>query len=164
MSLAVLDKENRPQSAVTLYLSVDGAGALPVEALKAVMRQGGRVAIAFDADKPGELMAWRVAERLPEMERLLPSVGKDWNEQLRGIGKPNSDKSQLLELWRWHGAALKLGHSQKYMNRLREVAISFIKGEPLSRQVERAMRHDLEHSSQRTASNCSAQNIARGMM
>ena len=143
MSLAMLDKQNRTQSGVTIYLSVDGSGALPVEALRAVMQQGGKVVIAFDADKPGELMAWRLAQQLPRAERLLPDRGKDWNEQLTGGKEPASHRQQFSTMWEWHSAALMADRSEKYLNRIREVAVSQVKGEPLSDQAKAAMKQDL---------------------
>ena len=51
MSLATLNKKNCLQNGATIYLSVDGSGAAPVEALKAVIQNGGKVVIAFDVDK-----------------------------------------------------------------------------------------------------------------
>jgi hypothetical protein len=144
MSLAMLDRQNRAQAGVTIYLSVDGVGALPMEPLKAVMQQGGKVAISFDADKSGELMAWRVVQQLQGAERLLPTVGKDWNEQLTGIGQTAPYRPQLSALWKWHSAAMTIGHSEKYLNRIGEVAVSVVSGETLSEQARKAMKQDLD--------------------
>jgi hypothetical protein len=82
MSLAVLDKGRQTQPGVTIYLSTDGSGGVPIEALKPVIQDGGQVLAAFDADQAGTLMAWRVAEQLPGIERSMPTHGKDWNEWL----------------------------------------------------------------------------------
>lgn len=57
MSLAVLDRERRTPSGVTIYLSTDGAGGVPIAALQCVIKQGGQVMVAFDADAAGTLMA-----------------------------------------------------------------------------------------------------------
>jgi hypothetical protein len=143
MSLAMLDRQNRAQAGVTIYLSVDGAGALPVEPLKAVMQRGGKVNIAFDADKPGELMAWRVAQKLPGAERLLPTTGKDWNDQLADNRQTVSQKDELATLWKWHQSAFSIEHSEQYLNRIAEVAISYVKGESLSDKARAAMEKDL---------------------
>ncbi|MGG6240971.1 DUF6908 domain-containing protein [Nodosilinea sp. AN01ver1] len=62
MSLAMLDRAQRGSAGVAIYLSTDGSGGVPVEALKTVLRSGGMVAAAFDADVAGEVMAWRMAQ------------------------------------------------------------------------------------------------------
>ena len=144
MSLAVLDRQNCAQNGVAIYLSVDGAGALPVEALKGVMQHGGQVKIAFDADKSGELMAWRVAQQLPGAVRSLPT-SKDWNEQLIVTNQAASSMQErgLPDLWNWHQAALRLSHSEPYLNRIVEVAIASLKGEALSEKARAAMEKDL---------------------
>ncbi len=144
MSLAMLDKQSRTQSGVTIYLSVDGSGALPVEALRAVMQRGGKVNIAFDADKPGELMSWRVAQQLPGTERLWPRRSKDWNDQLTGTQQTVSQKYEhgLSTVWKWHQAAFLIERSEPYLNRIAEVAISYVKGESLSDRAREAMAKD----------------------
>jgi DNA primase len=141
-----LDRQNRDLAGVTIYLSVDGVGALPVEPLRAVMQGGGKVAIAFDADKPGELMAWRVAHQLRSVDRLLPTAGKDWNEQLIGVKQVVADRQQRLLLWQWHSAALMNGRSEKYLNRIRAVAVACVKGESLTEPAKQAMQQDLHQS------------------
>ncbi|WP_141242182.1 strawberry notch C-terminal domain-containing protein [Leptolyngbya sp. BC1307] len=146
MSLAMLDRQNHSQHGVTIYLSVDGAGALPVEALRGVMQRGGNVVIGFDADQSGELMAWRVARQLPSVERLYPHTGKDWNEQLMGAGQPTHPDQQLAELWQWYAAACSVARSEQYLNRIGEVATAFIKGNPLSVQAKAAMKQDFNHA------------------
>ena len=45
LSLAVLDKHRQAGQSVTLYLSTDGSGTVPVEALRQVIEQGGRLRI-----------------------------------------------------------------------------------------------------------------------
>jgi hypothetical protein len=143
MSLAVLDRRNCPQNGVTIYLSIDGSGAFPLEPLKVVTQLRGEVLIAFDADKSGELMAWRLAQKLPRAERLLPDRGKDWNEQLTGDKEPAPHRQQLSTMWEWHSAALMGGRSEKYLNRIREVAVAQVKGESLSERAKAAMNQDL---------------------
>ncbi|MEN8447771.1 MAG: DUF3991 and TOPRIM domain-containing protein, partial [Cyanobacteria bacterium J06555_13] len=153
MSLAVLDKEKRTQNGVTIYLSADGSGTLPLEPLKAVIRGRGKIQIAFDADRPGERMAWRVAQQLPMAERLLPACGKDWNEQLMGAGQPIPQRQQLADLWEWHQAAFTIGRSQQYLNRIGEVTVAFVQDEPLDKRALAAMRKDM-HLSQEKKSAC----------
>jgi DNA primase len=114
--------------------------------LRVAIQQGGKVAIAFDADKPGELMAWRVAQQLRSVDRLLPTAGKDWNEQLIGAKQPVTDRQQRLLLWQWHSAALINGRSEKYLNRIRAVAVAFVKGETLSEPAKKAMQQDLHQA------------------
>jgi Toprim-like/Protein of unknown function (DUF3991) len=82
LSLATLDRSRRQTQGVTIYLSTDGAGAVPVSALQSVLERGGQVVVAFDADAAGEEMAWRVAQQLPGVRRMTPAYDKDWNERL----------------------------------------------------------------------------------
>ncbi|MBE9061867.1 DUF3991 and TOPRIM domain-containing protein [cf. Phormidesmis sp. LEGE 11477] len=152
MSLAVLDKQR--EAGVTLYLSVDGSGAVPVDALKDVLRRGRRVTIAFDADKAGELMAWRVAQKLPGTERLWPDIGKDWNEQLMGSEQSVSRSPETAALWKWHKAAFMLGHSQKYLDRISDVSISSVKGKKLSNEARVAMAQDLNKRQRSASTHC----------
>ncbi|MEO0767852.1 MAG: strawberry notch C-terminal domain-containing protein, partial [Cyanobacteria bacterium J06649_4] len=153
MSLAVLRKKNRLQSGATIYLSVDGAGDIPKEALKGVIRNGGKVKVAFDADKAGELMAWRISQKLPRVERLLPHYGKDWNEQLVGIKSSTVNANRLDPLWRWYVAAQEMNHSEKYLRRISEVTIAFHKGNPLSAKAKAAMAKDLKDSKAKRSRN-----------
>ncbi|NEZ65263.1 hypothetical protein D0962_21210 [Leptolyngbyaceae cyanobacterium CCMR0082] len=149
MSLAVLDKERRQQGGVTVYLSTDGTGGVPVEALKAVLQRNGQVVAAFDADRAGEMMAWRVAAQVPGVKRLRPAYGKDWNERLINYGQPGQgqqselDRGMLQPLWQWHQVAWKLGRSEKYLTRIAEVATDVVKGKALSEKAQAAMQKDL---------------------
>jgi predicted RNA methylase len=148
MSLAVLDKAQRRPEGVTIYLSTDGSGGVPVEALKTVLRSEGLVAAAFDADVAGETMAWRVAQQVPKLERLTPDQGKDWNEVLvRPEGMGNSGQqscAELDQLWCWYGTAVALGRPEGYLSRITEVAREVAKGQPLSEKAIAAMQRDLE--------------------
>ncbi|NEZ55407.1 strawberry notch C-terminal domain-containing protein [Adonisia turfae] len=166
MSLAVLDKERRQQAGVTVYLSTDGTGGVPVEALKAVLQRNGLVVAAFDADKAGEMMAWRVAAQVPGVRRLQPAYGKDWNERLVNHGQPEQvqqtelDRGQLQPLWQWHQTAWKLGRSEKYLTRIAEVATDVLKGRALSEKAQVAMHKDLamgQKQAKRQAGNQTAQ-------
>jgi len=153
MSLAVLDRDQRAQAGVTIYLSTDGSGGLPVEALKPVMQNGGAVIAAFDADQAGELMAWRMAEQLPGVRRLLPKGAKDWNEQLTHADDNGSSPKeypislQTRELWKWHRAAHALGRPEPYLNRITAVAREAVKGTPLSNKARETMTRDFEQFS-----------------
>jgi hypothetical protein len=150
MSLAVLDKGRQAQAGVTIYLSTDGSGGVPIEALKSVLQDGGRVFAAFDADQAGTLMAWRVAEQLPGTERLMPKHGKDWNERLmdseNSKSKPqlhSSDNAAINQLWQWHLTAKRLGRPDTYLSRITEVARDVVKGANLSDQASVAMARDM---------------------
>jgi DNA primase len=154
MSLAVLDKDHRAQAGVTIYLSTDGSGGVPVEALKPTMQAKGMVIAAFDADQAGELMAWRVAEQLPGLRRLIPNSGKDWNEQLKNpeslapSTQANKYPTEVKQLWRWHYAAENLGRQEAYLSRITAVAKETLKGTPLSENAREAMTRDIEQFSQ----------------
>ncbi|MEO1635452.1 MAG: toprim domain-containing protein, partial [Cyanobacteria bacterium J06631_9] len=155
MSLARIDSQQRSrEKSATIYLSVDGAGAMPVGALKAAMQQGGKVMLAFDADRAGELMAWRVAHQLHGVSRLYPSRGKDWNEQLVGKKHPCSVDSKSVELWKWYAAARSLNRPEKYLKRIAEVALAYVKGSPLSEKAKIAMKRDLQGMVKKAASSC----------
>ncbi|MEA5452392.1 toprim domain-containing protein [Leptolyngbya sp. CCNP1308] len=116
MSLAVLDRAQRGPEGVSIYLSTDGSGGVPSAELKIVLRSGGFVAAAFDVDRAGEVMAWRVAQQVPGIERLTPNQGKDWNEVLvnpEGSGNRwQQSCPELDQLWRWHGTATALGRPE----------------------------------------------------
>ncbi|WP_052050817.1 strawberry notch C-terminal domain-containing protein [Leptolyngbya sp. KIOST-1] len=151
MSLAVLDRAQRGPEGVSIYLSTDGSGGVPTEALKTVLRSGGLVAAAFDADVAGETMAWRVAQQVPGIERLTPNQGKDWNEVLvnpEGCGNGwQQSHPELGQLWRWHGAATVLGRPEGYSSRITEVAREVVKGQTLSEKAQAAMARDVSEAS-----------------
>jgi hypothetical protein len=148
MSLAVLDKGRQTRPGVTIYLSTDGSGGVPIEALKLLLQEGGRVIAAFDADQAGTLMAWRVAEQVPGVERLMPKYGKDWNERL--MDSENSENSphyahnaEMSQLWQWHLTAKRLGKPEGYLRRITEVARDIAKGAELSNKASVAMAQDM---------------------
>jgi hypothetical protein len=159
MSLAVLDRAQRGPEGVSIYLSTDGSGGVPTEALKTVLRSGGLVAAAFDADVAGETMAWRVAQQVPGIERLTPNQGKDWNEVLvqpEGMGNSwRQERQELGQLWQWHGAAVALARPEGYLSRITEVARDVVKGNQLSEKAKVAMFRDI-------ASSCPVQDSQRG--
>jgi hypothetical protein len=140
MSLALLNKERRVQPGVTIYLSTDGLGGFPIEGLKPILQNGGRVVAAFDADQAGELMAWRLAQQLPGVERLTPKGSKDWNAMLinpqDGENSRLKNQSELFNLWQWHPAARELGRPVKYLHRIVEVAKTVVQGGPFLKRPE----------------------------
>jgi len=154
LSLATLDKHRQNTQGVTVYLSSDGSGAVPIDALRQVIEQGGQVAVGFDADQAGEEMAWRVAQQLPGVSRITPAYGKDWNERLVCDGQPErasqpqQDRETLKQLWQWHQVAQVLGKPASYVDRITEVARNFNRGVPLSEQARGAMQHDLQQLQQ----------------
>jgi Toprim-like/Protein of unknown function (DUF3991) len=163
ISLVTLEKGKPPQlSGRLIYLSTDGAGAIPVAALNAVVAQGGQVVAAFDADQAGEKLAWRVAQAVPGVQRLIPAYGKDWNERLlaqhlpepqRGAGHDRGDPQLLRSLWQWHRVAKELGHRDGYLVRITEVAREAVKGKPLSEQAAKAMAQDGQRRQQQRIEN-----------
>lgn len=96
-----MDKHRQLTKGVTIYLSVDGAGTVPLELLRQVLNQNGQVTVAFDVDHAGEEMAWRVAQQIPGVKRMTPAYGKDWNERLvygeqpEKANQPERDKQTL---------------------------------------------------------------------
>ena len=89
MSFAVLD---RTSSRKTIYLSTDGAGQVPLEFLRTLPASS--VIVAYDNDPPGDLMAQRVIEQLPNSVRKLP-LAKDWNSELKNMFNLSQQQRQL---------------------------------------------------------------------
>ncbi len=79
MSFAVLD---RTESRKTIYFSTDGAGTVPLEFLRTLPAKS--VVAAYDNDQPGNSMAQKVMEQLPNSVRKLPKA-TDWNEELKNM-------------------------------------------------------------------------------
>lgn len=79
MSIAVLD---RTAERKTIYLSTDGAGTVPLEFLRQLPNKS--VVVAYDNDSPGNLMAQRVMEQLPNAVRRSP-LATDWNQELKNM-------------------------------------------------------------------------------
>jgi 5S rRNA maturation endonuclease (ribonuclease M5) len=91
MSFAVLD---RTDSRKTIYLSTDGAGTIPVEFLQTLPNKS--VIIAYDNDQPGNLMAQRAMEDLPNCVRNQPKA-KDWNEELKNMFNLTQQQQRAAE-------------------------------------------------------------------
>ena len=89
-------------------------------------------------------MAWRIAEQLPGVERLMPKYGEDWNERLMcpENAKSTPHNAVMKQLWQWHLTAKLLGRSNAYLSRITEVAQDVVKGTPLSDQATAAMLRD----------------------
>ena len=78
-----------------LWRFVSTAGARPnAPWLRAMVQAGQRLLVAFDADETGESMAEAMIRAYPtQAARLVPPVGKDWNDTLRA----RSDGGELAE-------------------------------------------------------------------
>lgn len=85
----------------TVFLSTDGQGAIPVEALRQVIDREGEIILAHDRDRQGEHLAWQIAQQFPDivLERETPTVGKDWNDQLLGKEQEDSRSEIAAALW-----------------------------------------------------------------
>jgi len=116
----------------TMFVSTDGAGSVPTSWLRQQQQQGVEIVAAHDSDRPGEDMAWRLAAELGAVTRATPTVGKDWNEQLKGI-EPQPDVSQ------WKLVAQAIGKPDAYLERIEAVIAS---GQPLPIEAVVAMRLD----------------------
>jgi predicted RNA methylase len=157
LSLAKLDPHRQQTEGVSIYLSTDGSGSVPIAALQGVIERGGEVAIAFDTDAAGEMMSWRIAQELPGVHRLTPAYGKDWNERLVRDGHPEmvvheegqSFNKVMRSLWKWHRVAHELGKSENYVRRIAEVARSVVQGNALPERAKAAMLHDFEEVQRR---------------
>ena len=92
----------------TVYLSTDGNGTIPVQALQQVLERGGTVILAQDNDRDGQRQAWEIARQLADFKlmRQMPEGGKDWNDQL--LGKTVTSwpwQAQSAQLWQWYAVA-----------------------------------------------------------
>jgi DNA primase len=144
-----LEQNKSPDRPTTVYLSTDGSGAIPTEVLQEVIAQGGQVLVAFDADGAGEKMAWRVAEAVPGVRRMVPAVGKDWNDRLlaeQGVvpKEGQTDRQAFKALWKWHRVAAEKGHPEAYLKRIAAVARDVVDGKALSEKAIGAMAKDLQ--------------------
>uniref|UniRef100_UPI000D4E7738 DUF3854 domain-containing protein n=1 Tax=Chlorogloea sp. CCALA 695 TaxID=2107693 RepID=UPI000D4E7738 len=118
----------------TMFVSTDGAGSVPTSWLRQQQQQGVEIVAAHDSDRPGEDMAWRLAAELGSVIRATPTVGKDWNEQLKGIGS-QPDVSG------WKLVAQAIGKPDAYISRIEAVVAS---GQGLSTEAAAAMRLDFD--------------------
>jgi hypothetical protein len=124
----------------TVYLSVDGAGQSPTDQLQRILQRGGQVVVAFDNDRAGEYMAWKIAEKVPGVTRVRPQQGKDWNDVLRGIG----DGQYQPGVEEWIRIATAIGKDPKYVERVTEILGEVKAGQPLSQGSISFMRQDIK--------------------
>ncbi len=125
MSLAALREDSIYGR--TIYISIDGAGSIPLPVLTDAVRQGAKIILALDGDRPGEEMSWRIAKQLPSAigarslapdgdagshRRMRPILGKDWNEQLLG------SKRYLPSSEDWSMFAAALGKDEREVQRI----------------------------------------------
>lgn len=132
-ALATLEKGQHRQGR-TIYLSTDGKGSIPIEALQSVVAQGGTVVAAFDADVDGRKLTEKLTATIPNTPSLTPTQGKDWNEQL---------VSTRQELRHWYRQAQDIGRSETHIHRIQQVGTAFTQaGTPLTEQDLRVMAQD----------------------
>jgi len=136
LSAAALSK----QPGKAMFVSTDGPGSVPTAWLRQQQQQGVEIVAAHDSDRPGEDMAWRLATELGLVTRATPTVGKDWNEQLKGI-EPQPDVSG------WKLVAQAIGKPDAYISRIEAVIAS---GQPLPIEAVVAMRLDFDTYKQTT--------------
>ncbi len=91
MSAAALTQKSEP----TLFISIDGNGAIPEDYLKEQLQQGKEVIVAFDNDRDGNFMAQKILAELKSAERVAPRIGKDWNERLLLSQNPVEEQKWL---------------------------------------------------------------------
>lgn len=147
LSLSVLAK-GQPHQGRIIYLSTDGKGAIPTEALKSVVDRGGRVAAAFDADADGRKLTEKVVAAVANADRLTPTQGKDWNEQLVSFRQDLRD---------WYRQARDIGRSETHLSRIEQVGKAFTQdGTPLGERDLRMKAQDQEAWQQQvqTVANC----------
>ena len=96
----------------TIYISIDGAGSIPLPVLTDAVEGGAKIILALDGDRPGEEMSWRIAKQLPLAIRMRPILGKDWNEQLLG------SKRYLPTSEDWSMFAAALGKDERVVQRI----------------------------------------------
>ncbi|WP_347277773.1 DNA polymerase [Oculatella sp. FACHB-28] len=133
ISLATLEKGQHNQGR-TIYLSTDGKGSIPTGALQAVVAQGGTVVAAFDLDSDGQRLTEKLAAAIPHTVTLIPTQGKDWNEQL---------VSMRQELRSWYRQAQDIERSQNHLRRIEQVGTAFTQhGTPPGERDLRVMAQD----------------------
>ncbi|MEO0926746.1 MAG: toprim domain-containing protein [Cyanobacteria bacterium J06643_13] len=99
----------------TIYISIDGAGSIPITVLTNAFQQGAKIILALDGDRPGEEMSWRIAKQLQSSLRVRPLAGKDWNEQLLG------SKPYLPIKEEWLRFAIALGKDELTQQRIEQM-------------------------------------------
>lgn len=120
------------QGGATRFIATDGAGALPIKLLQLHQGAGIQVIAAHDRDRAGEEMAWRLAVEVAGVVRATPTVGKDWNDQLK-------DTETQVDPAEWKLVAQAIGKSEDYVNRVKAV-VSL--GQSLPKEAFAAMEQD----------------------
>lgn len=116
----------------TIYISIDGAGSIPITVLTNAFQQGAKIILALDGDRPGEEMSWRIAKQLQSSLRIRPLAGKDWNEQLLG------SKPYLPIKEDWLRFAIALGKDELTQQRIERMVEQTI----LSTAEKKMLRFD----------------------
>ncbi|WP_019505871.1 toprim domain-containing protein [Pleurocapsa sp. PCC 7319] len=116
----------------TIYISIDGAGSIPITVLTNAVQQGAKIILALDGDRPGEEMSWRIAKQLQSSLRVRPLAGKDWNEQLLG------SKPYLPIKEEWFRFAIALGKDELTQQRIEHMVEQTI----LSTAEKKMLRFD----------------------
>ncbi|MGF1488340.1 MAG: MobF family relaxase [Prochloraceae cyanobacterium] len=131
----------------TMFISTGGASLpIPIDWLIQQNKKGVEINLAFDNDRTGEELSWRRIKELIQVnghnaniKRIIPSLGKDWNDQLRNI-----DNEPLNSLNKWEKFALALGKSDNYINRVKEVISEFEKNGTISDRARESYFLDLQ--------------------
>lgn len=126
----------------TLYISTDGAGDIPKQTLQQFQSLGGQVIVAFDADRAGHEMAWKIAQVLP-IAYLTPTGSKDWNEQLLSE-RQASRTTNSPAVSKWHLVAQAIDKSEAYQQRVVTVTEEFKQGHSLSAEARKALHQDFD--------------------
>ncbi|URD53618.1 toprim domain-containing protein [Chroococcidiopsis sp. CCNUC1] len=140
MSVAALTKYKH---LTTLYLATDGTGTLPLELLHDCLTRGGQIILAQDADRAGEKQAWNVVKALGKgnIIRAAPSFGKDWNEFLQAK-MTATQLEQWYKVSEWWRIAQAIGKTNKYVQRVKIVAVEVESGQPLLKEAKASMERD----------------------
>jgi DNA polymerase family A/Toprim-like/Protein of unknown function (DUF3991) len=133
ISLAILEK-GLPQQGRTIYLSTDGKGAIPVQALQAVVDRGGSMVAAFDNDADGQRLTQKLSEAIADVTIITPIPDKDWNAQLLRLRQ---------ELRDWYKQARDIGRSDTHLGEIEAIGKAFTQnGTPPNEQDQAVMAQD----------------------
>ena len=109
LSLSALDK----RQGSTVYLG-GSESDIPKAMLKQFAQQGGEIYVAHGNSSEGEQRAWELAKAVPQVQRRRP-LQENWTNQLQNVSAP-------IETQDWLRVAKALEHSERYVNRVREVS------------------------------------------
>ena len=137
LSFAAIEEDRTKEC--TVYLSKDGSGPIPTAQFEAVQNRGGEIVVATDNDRAGELLAWKIAEAIPNITRVKPNrQHKDWNDQLRSIAA-----DPLVELKNWKIYATAIGKSPELIDRIESILENYQSNEQLEVRDRNAFIEDL---------------------